>query len=40
VPHFAILAGEAASSIVVRWSDGEMSSQEATSGTVTISRSR
>ncbi|MDB4357872.1 CRTAC1 family protein, partial [bacterium] len=40
VPHFAIPVGETASSIVVRWSDGEMSSQEATPGTMTISRSR
>ncbi|MDB4493473.1 FG-GAP-like repeat-containing protein [bacterium] len=40
VPHFAIPVGETASSIVVRWSDGEMSSQEATPETMTISRSR
>ncbi|MDB4382772.1 FG-GAP-like repeat-containing protein [Akkermansiaceae bacterium] len=40
VPHFAIPVGETASSIVVRWSDGEMSSQEATPETMTVSRSR
>lgn len=38
LPHFAIPAGEIAKSIVVRWSDGETSSEQVDRDSMTISR--